>query len=92
LGAWVIGICGNKSTPLGYSGSGSGIVQLFMDLLVYIGPHVVFNIYFISRKKKYLLNNMHFCLLAICLLTIPHIVMCMNRLRLLFCFISSGNI
>jgi hypothetical protein len=89
-GAWVIDICGNKSTPLCYSQSGSGFVQLFADLLVYTEPHIVFNIYFIPRK--HLFNNMHICLLAICFYIIPHIFMCTYQVTGLFCFISTGNI
>lgn len=89
LGAWVIDICGNKSTPLGYSQSGSGIAQLFADLLVHIGPHIVFSTYFLSRKK--LFNNIHFCLLATCFLIIPLIFMCIYKVNGLFCFISTGK-
>jgi hypothetical protein len=47
LGTRVIDICENNSTPLGCSQSGSGIVQLLADLLVYMRPHIVLNIYFI---------------------------------------------
>jgi hypothetical protein len=90
LGAWVIDICGNKSTPLGYSQSGSGIAQLFADLVVYIGPHIVFTIYFISRKKLFI--NMHFCLLATCFLIISLILVCTYQVTGLICFISTGNI